>query len=123
MSYTSYDNYIMTEKNYESIIRILERELRAAKAERVQQIQEAENRLLSEGWKKFTFSSVYCGSHYEYGEDDVQDTYLFHPDVDFSRWTEVTFVHGHHNDDWEEWEKWYNSIPDDKKIEVTIYHD
>lgn len=95
------------------------------------QIKELENRLMAEkndfvrgkekeGWKKFNFFSYYYGNHEEYGEGDIETTYLFHPSVDIEMWTGANFSHGSFskNEDSQKWEIWFNELGEDMYIDM-----
>lgn len=45
-------------------------------------------------WQFFLFVSDYFGSHWERGEGDEEEGFLFHPRVDLSRWRGIEFSHG-----------------------------
>lgn len=70
------------------------------------------------GWRAFEFFSSYYGSHSEYGEGDEREQYLFHPQVDISRWEEVCFGHGHHGecDENKAFREWLGALADDQYV-------
>ena len=94
-------------------IRRLEKELESEKENFV-----AEK--VAEGWSRFHFFSEYYGSHPEYGEGDVNTTYLFNPSIDISRWEGVKFSHGHsrQNENNDAWDEWLEGLPSDHYIEL-----
>ncbi len=76
-------------------------------------VREAVSRSLEErGWKKFQFFSSYYGSHPERGGGDEKRIFLFHPRVDISRWSEVSFTHGDRseNDENESFSDWMEDL-------------
>jgi len=50
---------------------------------------------VSEGWTRFDYYSDYYGSHSEYGEGDIEETYLFSPEINIPTFGD--FAHGHRN--------------------------
>ncbi len=76
--------------------------------------------LTDSGWKEFDFHSDYYGSHPEYGEGDIDKRYLFHPEVDVSRWDGVLFSHGHYDADptKNEFMDWLETLTTDQYLEV-----
>lgn len=75
----------------------------------------------AEGWKEFKFFSQYYGSHPEYGEGDERETYLFHPTVDFTRWENEHFSHGHgeYEEPYSYFQDWIEQLDEEKYILVS----
>lgn len=93
----------------------LQKEISQTHKDMVADMQRIVNELLSKGWQKFEFKSTYFGSHYEYGEDDTEETYFFHPSIDLKIWKDVLFSHGHRNqsESYDKWEAWLEALPED----------
>ncbi len=72
------------------------------------------------GWKQFEYYSSYYGSHGESGGGDREVSFLFHPSVDVSVWSESSFSHGYfsQSENNNRFEKWLAEIPQAHVIEL-----
>jgi len=100
-------------------IRNLQKELEGLQQKVNSSKEEFVARLEADGWQRFEYFSSYYGSHSERGGGDRSVTYFFHPSVDLSGWTEVSFSHGDRgqHDSNSKFDDFLRTIPADKLIE------
>lgn len=112
----------MSNKRIEEILReisLKEKELSPLYKELENEKKKFLDEKISEGWKKFRFSSEYFGSHREY-TDDEEENYLFHSSIDISRWEGIHFTHGTWSGDenYEAFKEWIVSLGEELYIEL-----
>jgi hypothetical protein len=69
-----------------------------------------------EKWQEFVFRSQYYGSHTERGGGDIEECFLFSPEIDISGWIGANFEHGEHsaNDEYEKFFAWLDTLKEGK---------